>query len=144
MRQGDAPELIVTSTAQATMTDAEIKGPGIQENYFGGSSGQHKPVQGISGASREADPASIADESEAGTAAKLRALSVVQGWWDSQVWVLKQRLQSIFDTMLGDNQKAREACGDGEYRHVSPEPGAEPLNSQEYFYQEAYEMAGRA
>ena len=57
---------------------------------------------------------------------------------------LKQRLQSIFDTMLGDNQKAREACGDGEYRHVSPEPGAEPLNSQEYFYQEAYEKAGRA
>lgn len=57
---------------------------------------------------------------------------------------LKQRLQSIFDTMLGDNQKAREACSDGEYRHVSPEPGAEPLNSQEYFYQEAYEKAGRA
>lgn len=57
---------------------------------------------------------------------------------------LKQRLQSIFDTMLGDNQKAREACSDGEYRHVSPEPGAESLNSQEYFYQEAYEKAGRA
>lgn len=57
---------------------------------------------------------------------------------------LKQRLQSIFDTMLGDNQKAREACSDGEYRHVSLEPGAEPLNSQEYFYQEAYEKAGRA
>ncbi len=57
---------------------------------------------------------------------------------------LKQRLQSIFDTMLGDNQKAREACSDGEYRHVSPEPGAESLNSQEYFYQEAYGKAGRA
>ena len=57
---------------------------------------------------------------------------------------LKQRLQSIFDTMLGDNQKAREACSDGEYRHVSPEPGAEPLNSQEYFYLEAYDKAGRA
>ncbi len=56
---------------------------------------------------------------------------------------LKERLQFIFDTMLKDNQKAREACGDGEYRRVAPKEGEEPLNAQEYFYQEAYEKAGR-
>ena len=48
---------------------------------------------------------------------------------------LKERLQSIFDTMLRDNQKAREACSDGEYRHVAQKEGEEPLNAQEYFYQ---------
>ncbi len=57
---------------------------------------------------------------------------------------LKERLQSIFDTMLRDNQKAREACSDGEYRHVARKEGEEPLNAQEYFYQEAYEKAGKA
>ena len=57
---------------------------------------------------------------------------------------LKERLQSIFDTMLRDNQKAREACSDGEYRHVAQKEGEESLNAQEYFYQEAYEKAGKA
>lgn len=57
---------------------------------------------------------------------------------------LKERLQSLFDTMLRDNQKAREACSDGEYRHVAQKEGEEPLNAQEYFYQEAYEKAGKA
>lgn len=56
---------------------------------------------------------------------------------------LKERLQMIFDTMLHDNQKAREACSDGDYRHVVPQSGEELLNSQEYFYQEAYEKAGK-
>ena len=56
---------------------------------------------------------------------------------------LKERLRMIFDMMLHDNQKAREACGDGDYRHVVPRPGEELLNAQEYFYQDAYEKAGR-
>lgn len=56
---------------------------------------------------------------------------------------LKERLQMIFDIMLHDNQKAREACSDGDYRHVVPQSGEELLNSQEYFYQEAYEKAGK-
>ena len=56
---------------------------------------------------------------------------------------LKERLQMIFDTMLHVNQKAREACSDGDYRHVVPQSGEELLNSQEYFYQEAYEKAGK-
>ena len=56
---------------------------------------------------------------------------------------LKERLQMIFDTMLHDNQKAREACSNGDYRHVVPQSGEELLNSQEYFYQEAYEKAGK-
>lgn len=57
---------------------------------------------------------------------------------------LKERLQKIFDIMLADNCQARVSCPDGEYRHV--ERGAEesPVNSQEYFYQEAYERAGKA
>ncbi len=57
---------------------------------------------------------------------------------------LKVRLQAIFDTMLRDNQKAREACSDGVYRHVAARPDAELLNSQEYFYQEAYDKAAKA
>lgn len=57
---------------------------------------------------------------------------------------LKARLQAVFDTMLCDNQKAREACSDGIYRHVSAQPDGELLNSQEYFYQEAYDKAAKA
>ena len=57
---------------------------------------------------------------------------------------LKARLQAVFDTMLCDNQKAREACSDGIYRHVSAQPDGELLNSQEYFYQEAYDKAVKA
>lgn len=56
---------------------------------------------------------------------------------------LKERLQNIFDTMLHDNQKAREACPDGEYRPVVPGADEKPLNSQEFFYQMAYEKAGK-
>ena len=56
---------------------------------------------------------------------------------------LKARLQAVFDTMLCDNQKAREACSDGIYRHVSAQPDGELLNSQEYFYQEAYDKAAK-
>lgn len=85
-------EIIVTSTAQATMTDAEVKGSG---NSFVDSSAPEGTPPGSS--------ASIAtSESEAGAqaAAKMREFTFVQGWWDSQVWTLKQQLH--FDDPIKD------------------------------------------
>ena len=57
---------------------------------------------------------------------------------------LKERLQNMFDLMLSDNCQARVSCPDGEYRRIVRKPDEEPLNAQEYFYQEAYEKAGKA
>ena len=52
--------------------------------------------------------------------------------------VLKERLKGMFHTMLNDNQQARELESDGTYVRVKNEKA--PLNSQEYFYAEAYEQ----
>ena len=49
---------------------------------------------------------------------------------------LQNKLQDMFDTMLADNQKARYLCADGNYQRVTNEHA--PLNSQEYFYAQAY------
>ena len=49
---------------------------------------------------------------------------------------LQNKLQDMFDIMLADNQKARYLDAEGNYRRVINE-GA-PLNSQEYFYAQAY------
>lgn len=49
---------------------------------------------------------------------------------------LQNKLQDMFDTMLADNQKARYLCADGIYQRVTNEHA--PLNSQEYFYAQAY------
>lgn len=57
---------------------------------------------------------------------------------------LKDKLQGMFDLMLKDNQKARYETADGTYLFVSREnPAEETVNSQEYFYKEAYEKAGQ-
>ncbi len=57
---------------------------------------------------------------------------------------LKERLQGMFDLMLKDNQKARYETADGTYLFVNREnPEEEKVNSQEYFYKEAYEKAGQ-
>ena len=48
----------------------------------------------------------------------------------------------MFDKMLADNCQARELDSDGEYTLVSD--GKEPLNSQELFYDLAYERASKA
>lgn len=56
---------------------------------------------------------------------------------------LADRVCEIFNTMLGDNVKARELYSDGQYRRVS-NAGKIPLNSQRYFYEQAYKLAEQA
>ena len=53
---------------------------------------------------------------------------------------LADRVCNIFDICMRDNVKARELKSDGLYERVSSE-GKEPLNSQIYFYEQAYEQA---
>lgn len=53
---------------------------------------------------------------------------------------LADRVCDIFSTMLADNVKARELGADGKYVRVSS-AGKIPLNSQLYFYDEAYKAA---
>lgn len=49
---------------------------------------------------------------------------------------LQNKLQDMFDVMLADNQKARYLDAEGNYHRVINEEA--PLNSQEYFYAQAY------
>ena len=49
---------------------------------------------------------------------------------------LQNKLQDMFDIMLADNQKARYLDAEGNYYRVINEEA--PLNSQEYFYAQAY------
>ena len=49
---------------------------------------------------------------------------------------LQNKLQDMFDIMLADNQKARYLDAEGNYHLVINEEA--PLNSQEYFYAQAY------
>lgn len=49
---------------------------------------------------------------------------------------LQNKLQDMFDIMLADNQKARYLDAEGNYHRVINEKA--PLNSQEYFYEQAY------
>ena len=49
---------------------------------------------------------------------------------------LQNKLQDMFDIMLADNQKARYLDAEGNYHRVINEEA--PLNSQEYFYAQAY------
>ena len=49
---------------------------------------------------------------------------------------LQNKLQDMFDIMLADNQKARYLDAEGNYHRVINKEA--PLNSQEYFYAQAY------
>ncbi|MGN1111455.1 MAG: polyphosphate kinase 1 [Oscillospiraceae bacterium] len=51
---------------------------------------------------------------------------------------LAEEVRRKFSIMMSDNVKARELCNDGKYRRVGAADGEESLNSQEYFYEEAY------
>ncbi|MBP3248827.1 MAG: polyphosphate kinase 1 [Ruminococcus sp.] len=51
---------------------------------------------------------------------------------------LKKRIRGMFRILMADNVKAREMLSDGTYVHVQRKDGDEPLNAQEYFYDEAY------
>lgn len=52
---------------------------------------------------------------------------------------LRRRVNEMFQTMLRDNQQARELRPTGEYVRLHAQEDA--LNAQEYFYQQAYERA---
>ena len=54
---------------------------------------------------------------------------------------VRNRIRAIFDLMLSDNVKAREAGPDGNY--VLRKTTGEPVNSQEILYQEAYDCAAQ-
>ena len=56
---------------------------------------------------------------------------------------LADRVAESFSVMLRDNVKAREQGSDGLYRHVERSGGMAPLNSQLYFYEQAYKYAGQ-
>ena len=69
----------------------------------------------------------------------LRRVEVAAPLYDETV---KNKVRKIFATMLRDNVKAREQQPDGSYKKL---PMVGPvLNSQEYFYEEAYKEAGDA
>ncbi len=52
---------------------------------------------------------------------------------------VRNRLRTMFDTMLRDNVQARDQMPDGTYRRRIAAEGEKKLNSQEYFFQCAYE-----
>ena len=52
---------------------------------------------------------------------------------------IKEQLRGMFRTMMRDNYQAWEQHSDGSYQRVSST--AEELNSQEYFFAKAYEIA---
>ena len=54
---------------------------------------------------------------------------------------IKTRVREMFQTMLRDNQKARMLQSDKNYVYRRDE--GEPLNSQEYFFEQAYRAAGK-
>lgn len=51
---------------------------------------------------------------------------------------LKKRLWEMFCTLMNDNVKARIMQNDGTYVRAVPEENAEIINSQEFFYEQAY------
>ena len=66
----------------------------------------------------------------------LRRVEVAAPVYDKD---LKMQLEEMFITMLSDNQKARQEDSRGNYEIA--EAQATPLNSQEFFYEQAYMRA---
>ena len=69
----------------------------------------------------------------------LRRLEVAVPIYDKD---LKMQLEEMFITMLSDNQKARQEDSHGNYEVVKAQET--PLNSQEFFYEQAYINAEKA
>ena len=69
----------------------------------------------------------------------LRRVEVASPVYDPDI---RARILDMFDTMLRDNVQAREMGADGLYRRLTPGENA-PLNSQEYFFRQAYEVVSR-
>lgn len=66
----------------------------------------------------------------------LRRVEVAAPVYDPEI---KMQLIEMFITMLSDNQKAREEDNKGNYK--IPKNQETPLNSQEFFYEQAYKNA---
>ena len=66
----------------------------------------------------------------------LRRVEVAAPVYDEEI---KARLLEMFRIMLKHNQQARQENGEGIYRILPTDE--EPLNAQEYFYEQAYEIA---
>ena len=66
----------------------------------------------------------------------LRRVEVAAPVYDEEI---KARLLEMFRIMLKDNQQARQENGEGIYRILPTDE--DPLNAQEYFYEQAYEIA---
>ena len=69
----------------------------------------------------------------------LRRVEVASPVYDPDI---RARILDMFDTMLRDNVQAREMGADGLYRRLTPGENV-PLNSQEYFFRQAYEAVSR-
>ncbi len=69
----------------------------------------------------------------------LRRVEVAAPIYDKD---LKMQLEEMFITMLSDNQKARQEDNRGNYEIA--EAQETPLNSQEFFYEQAYSNAQKA
>ncbi len=54
---------------------------------------------------------------------------------------LKKRLSEMFNVLMHDNVKARIMQNDGSYSRAVKNQDEKPLNSQEYFYDEAYKRS---
>ena len=67
----------------------------------------------------------------------VRRVEVATPIYDAEI---AGRLEEMFITMLSDNQKAREEDQNGKYSLIYRTEDT-PLNSQEFFYQTAYENA---
>ena len=63
----------------------------------------------------------------------LRRVEVAAPVYDNN---LKERIRNMFNIMMNDNIKARTQLSDGSYKIISS--GEEPINSQEYFYEQSY------
>lgn len=73
------------------------------------SSGMSEEAQRLHARSKANLPGSRAHDARAepsDTAAALREFTVVQGWWDTQVWILKQQLR--LDDSLKDPRPRRQ------------------------------------
>lgn len=70
----------------------------------------------------------------------LRRVEVAAPVYDPKI---KDRLREMFRIMLKDNVKARVQNPDGIYRKAEKAEGEACLNSQEFFFEEAYRAAGK-
>lgn len=69
----------------------------------------------------------------------LRRVEVAVPIYDKEI---RMQLNEMFITMLSDNQQARQEDSEGNYK-ILPAEGS-PLNSQEFFFRQAYENAAEA